>query len=101
MPIEHNTLLNSAARASGESLTGPSVATPHIAGGITAIVPVRDEEAVIAACVESLAKQTEIIEIVVVNDQSSDKTATIVRDLATRINKLRLLEAQEPSPGVG
>ena len=31
----------------------------------TAIVPARDEEAVIAACVESLAKQTEITDIVV------------------------------------
>ena len=77
----------------------PSVATPHATGGITAIVPARDEEAVIAACVESLAKQSEITEIVVVNDQSSDKTAAIVRDLATRIAKLRLLEAQEPPAG--
>jgi glycosyltransferase involved in cell wall biosynthesis len=48
-------------------------------------VPARDEKAVIAACVESLAKQSEITEIVVVDDQSSDKTAAIVKDLATRI----------------
>jgi glycosyltransferase involved in cell wall biosynthesis len=99
MPIEHDTPLNSAARASSGSVTAASVATPHTTGGITAIVPARDEEAVIAACVESVAKQSEITEIVVVNDQSSDKTAAIVRDLATRIAKLRLLEAQEPPPG--
>ena len=55
----------------------------------------RDEEAVIAECVESLAKQREITEIVVVNDQSSDRTAGIVRELSTRLAKLRLLEAQE------
>ncbi|HZV59768.1 MAG TPA: glycosyltransferase family A protein, partial [Candidatus Eremiobacteraceae bacterium] len=66
----------------------------------TAIVPARNEEAVIAACVESLAKQSEITEIVVVNDQSSDKTAAIVRDLAMRIARLQLLEAQEPPPVV-
>jgi glycosyltransferase involved in cell wall biosynthesis len=62
-------------------------------------VPARDEEAVIAACVESLAKQREITEIVVINDQSSDKTAAIVRELQTRISKLRLLEAHDPPPG--
>ena len=61
-------------------------------------MPARDEQQVIATCVESLAKQSEISQIVVVNDQSSDETAPIVRDLATRITKLRLLEAQEPPP---
>jgi glycosyltransferase involved in cell wall biosynthesis len=99
MSIEHDMPLNSSAPASSESLTGPSVATPRTTGGITAIVPARDEEVVIAACVESLAKQSEITEIVVVNDQSSDKTAAIARDLATRIARLRLLEAQEPPLG--
>jgi cellulose synthase/poly-beta-1,6-N-acetylglucosamine synthase-like glycosyltransferase len=95
MPIEHDRLLNSTAPASSESVTG----RPHTSGGITAIVPARNEEAVIAACVQSLAKQSEITEIVVVSDQSSDGTAAIVRDLATRIPTLGLLEAEEPPPG--
>jgi cellulose synthase/poly-beta-1,6-N-acetylglucosamine synthase-like glycosyltransferase len=100
MPTEHDMPPNPAARPSTESGAAvPSAATPYTTGGITAIVPARDEEVVIAACVESLAKQNEITEIVVVNDQSSDKTAAIVRDLATRIAKLRLLEAPEPPPG--
>jgi glycosyltransferase involved in cell wall biosynthesis len=99
MPNEPNTLLNSAVRARSESVTSSAVATPYISGAITAIVPARDEEAVIAACVESLAKQSEITEIVVVNDQSSDGTAAIVRGLATRIAKLKLLEAPDPPPG--
>src|ERR1700682_390827 len=99
MPIEHDRLLNSAAPAGSESAAGRPAASPHTIGGITAIVPARDEEAVIAACVESLAKQSEITEIAVVNDQSSDGTEAVVRDLATRIAKLRLLEAQEPPPG--
>jgi cellulose synthase/poly-beta-1,6-N-acetylglucosamine synthase-like glycosyltransferase len=100
MPIEHDMPLSSAARVNSESVAEPIVATPRTTAGITAIVPARDEEAVIAACVESLAKQSEITEIVVVNDQSSDKTAAIVRDLTTRIGKLKLLEAPEPPPGV-
>src|ERR1700722_4918058 len=99
MPTEHNMPLNSSAPAGSESVAVPSVATHRATGGITAIVPARDEEAVIAACVESLAKQSEITEIVVVNDQSSDNTAAIVRNFATRIAKLRLLEAPEPPAG--
>jgi cellulose synthase/poly-beta-1,6-N-acetylglucosamine synthase-like glycosyltransferase len=99
MPTEHDMPLNSRARAASENVAVPSVAAPHTTSGITAIVPARDEEVVIAACVQSLAKQNEITEIVVVNDQSSDKTAAIVRDLQTRISKLRLLEAHDPPPG--
>ncbi|HXJ06604.1 MAG TPA: glycosyltransferase [Candidatus Acidoferrum sp.] len=69
---------------------------------ITAIVPARNEEAVIAACVESLAQQPEVVEIIVVNDQSSDNTAEIVRALMPKIPHLRLLETQElPSGWVG
>jgi glycosyltransferase involved in cell wall biosynthesis len=101
MPIEHDMPLNSSAPGSSVNVTVSSAcaASPDTIGGITAIVPARNEESVIAACVESLAKQSEISEIVVVNDQSSDGTAAIVRDLATRIAKLHLLEAQDPPPG--
>ena len=38
---------------------------------VSAIVPARNEEEVIAACVESLAQQPEILEILVVDDQSN------------------------------
>ena len=66
---------------------------------LSAIVPARNEEPVIAACVESLARQAEITEILVVNDQSTDKTADIVREMMQRIPKLRLLETQELPKG--
>jgi glycosyltransferase involved in cell wall biosynthesis len=59
---------------------------------ISAIVPARNEEAVIATCVESLALQPEIAEILVIDDQSTDKTAEIVRGLMSKIPRLRLLE---------
>ena len=61
-------------------------------GSVTAIVPARDEEAVVAACIASLASQTEIAEILVVNDQSTDGTARVVRSLLEKIPNLRLLE---------
>ena len=62
-------------------------------GFVTAIVPVRNEESVIAACIQSLARQPEIAEILVVNDQSSDQTASVVRSLVEKIPNLHLLEA--------
>src|SRR5260370_1669299 len=63
------------------------------AGSVTAIVPARNEEAVIATCILSLASQPEIAEILVVNDQSTDGTASIVRSLREKIPNLCLLEA--------
>jgi cellulose synthase/poly-beta-1,6-N-acetylglucosamine synthase-like glycosyltransferase len=69
---------------------------------ISAIVPARNEEAVIASCIESLAQQPEILEIIVVNDQSSDKTEQIVHSLILKIPHLRLLETHEvPSGWIG
>jgi glycosyltransferase involved in cell wall biosynthesis len=64
-----------------------------------AIVPARNEEAVIAACVASLANQPEIAEILVVNDQSTDGTTSVVRSFMENIPNLRLLESGELPDG--
>lgn len=77
--------------------TNPPPASPP--PQISAIVPARNEETVIAACLESLALQPEIMEIIVVNDQSTDKTAEIVRGLMLKISHLHLLETQGVPPG--
>src|SRR5215471_12825624 len=69
------------------------------AASISAIVPARNEEALIAACVESLAAQPEIFEIIAVNDQSSDRTLSILRELAQRIPRLKVLDAPPPPAG--
>jgi glycosyltransferase involved in cell wall biosynthesis len=66
---------------------------------VSAIVPARNEEAAIAACVQSLAVQAEIGEILVVNDQSTDATASTVKKLTEQIPRLRLLETGELPPG--
>jgi glycosyltransferase involved in cell wall biosynthesis len=71
-------------------LEQPAAAPP--ADFVTAIVPARNEEAVIATCIESLACQPEIAQILVVNDQSSDATADVVRNSMKEIPVLRLLE---------
>jgi len=70
-----------------------------VSPSITAIVPARNEEAVIAGCVAALAEQPEIGAIIVVNDQSTDKTAEIVRGLMAKIPQLRLLETREVPDG--
>src|SRR5216683_124976 len=80
--------------------TGDQNISPHGASipacsgaTVSAIIPARNEEAVIATCIESLASQPEIAEILVVNDQSTDGTARVVRSLMEKISNLRLLES--------
>jgi cellulose synthase/poly-beta-1,6-N-acetylglucosamine synthase-like glycosyltransferase len=69
---------------------------------VSAIVPARNEEVVIAACVESLAKQPEISEVIVVDDQSQDRTAAIVEELVRTYPKVRLLRLKAlPAGWVG
>ena len=88
-------MLNEAHNPSASAASVPAAATRSV----TAIVPARNEEGVIAACVESLARQPEIAEILVVNDQSTDATASVVRDLMEKIQNLRLLETSELPDG--
>ncbi|HLJ24316.1 MAG TPA: glycosyltransferase family 2 protein [Candidatus Acidoferrales bacterium] len=69
---------------------------------MSAIVPARNEEATIAAAVESLAAQPEITEIIVIDDQSTDGTAALLRQLASRYAQLRILQTEElPAGWVG
>jgi glycosyltransferase involved in cell wall biosynthesis len=76
--------------------------TPKNAARVSAIVPARNEQEVIRACVESLARQEAILEILVVNDQSTDRTKEIVDGLAARLPKVRLLEIMNlPAGWVG
>ena len=52
---------------------------------VSIIVPARNEEASLAACLESLTAQTGIdFEIIVVDDDSTDRTAEIARSFAGR-----------------
>jgi glycosyltransferase involved in cell wall biosynthesis len=66
---------------------------------VSAIIPARNEEQVIATCIESLASQPEISEIVVVDDQSTDGTARVVRNLISKYPRLRLLQADRLPDG--
>jgi glycosyltransferase involved in cell wall biosynthesis len=69
---------------------------------LTVVIPARNEEDCLAACLESLVSQSEAIfelgkdwELIVVDDHSSDKTAQIARSFAG----VSLLEAGKLEPG--
>ena len=66
---------------------------------VSAIVPARNEEAVIAACIQSLAQQPDILEVLVVDDQSMDRTVAIVQQTVLENAKIRLLQTQALPPG--
>ncbi len=59
---------------------------------VSVIIPARNEEASIARAVESVAMQLEVGEVIVVNDQSTDRTGEILAQLAERLPKLRVLK---------
>ncbi len=71
---------------------------------VTVLVPARNEEANIGACVSSLLKQEyphELYEIVVLDDQSTDRTAEIVNALARDSGKrLRLVPIRQKPDAV-
>ena len=65
-------------------------------------MPARNEEEVIEVCVASLTQQEEISEVIVVDDQSSDRTAEIVAGLMAKNPQVRLLQTGElPAGWVG
>jgi chlorobactene glucosyltransferase len=71
---------------------------PRPAPLISVLVPARDEEENIRACLESLQKQDyPNFEILVLDDNSADNTSDIVSEMASRDNRIRLFKG-EPLP---
>ncbi len=62
---------------------------------VSIVVPARDEEALLPRCIESLQRQegypADLIEIVVVDDRSTDTTAEIVSQYAEHDPRVRLV----------
>ena len=63
------------------------------AGRVSVVIPARDEEANIERAVRSIAVQSHLAEIVVVDDQSSDRTPEILERLRGEFPILRVLHA--------
>lgn len=67
---------------------------------VSVIVSAKDEEANIAACVQSMLGQDyPNFEMIVCSDRSTDRTAEIVRDIAARDSRLRLIEVEHKPDG--
>jgi cellulose synthase/poly-beta-1,6-N-acetylglucosamine synthase-like glycosyltransferase len=68
----------------------------------TVIIPARDEEAIIKACLTSVLNQDyphDLYEVIVIDDHSTDNTAGIVRSLQNRYANLRLIQLQDVLQG--
>lgn len=75
---------------------------------LTVIVPARNEEVSLPECLKSLVRQSEPgfelgrqWELIVVDDDSSDKTGTIAADFATRFAGVTVLKAPPPNGFTG
>jgi glycosyltransferase involved in cell wall biosynthesis len=75
-----------APRAAGRRIDG------HVA--VAVLIPARNEEANIGACLASVLRSEEVgLEVLVLDDGSTDETAEIVSEVAARDPRVRLLRA--------
>ena len=67
---------------------------------VSAILPAKDEEAYLALCLESIRKLTyPNLEILVVDDRSTDRTGDIAREIASTDERIRVITIDELPPG--
>lgn len=81
-------------------LRRPAPDAPEIVEPVTVLIPARDEADHIEATVRSVLAQTGVpdLSVVVLDDDSEDATAAIVRRLAEEDPRLRLAVGTEPPP---
>lgn len=69
---------------------------------VSILVPARNEESNIRACLEGLLRQRyPVFEVVVLDDDSTDETAAIIERMATEEPQLRLVRGADLPPGWG
>jgi len=67
---------------------------------LSVLIPARNERKRISPCLESLLRSTDSqLEILVLDDHSSDGTSELVQDLARQHPRLRLLQGKDLPPG--
>ena len=82
--------------SASEKLERVEQSTPSLSH-ITALIPARDEAECITETILAVASQGSLGGIVVIDDQSTDETASTVKNL--NIKNLYLVEGQPPPPG--
>ncbi len=82
------------AGAGGDAVAGADAASPSV----SLLIPARDEESNISGCLDSaLAQGSCVLEVLVYDDHSQDRTAEIVSEYAGRDARVRLV-APAPLP---
>ncbi|WP_245885284.1 glycosyltransferase [Kineococcus rhizosphaerae] len=83
------------------ALRVPRLDPPPVAGRVSVLVPVRDEEDTVQECLTSLLDQVELpdYEVVVVDDASGDRTADVVEAVAAADERVRLVRSDGPPAG--
>lgn len=88
--------LNTLANLAALKVPEPSADVP----GVSILIPARNEEAAIEACVGAALASTGVdLEVIVLDDGSTDRTRTIVEAMAERDARLRIAPAPPLPPG--
>jgi len=75
-------------------------APPDVFPKVSILVPARNEEKNIAGCIQSLLRQEyQSFEVLALDDQSSDRTLSILEQIATTQPKLKVLVGSPPPEG--
>ncbi len=80
-----------------------SISDPSPGPRVTIVIPARNEEAYVEGALESVARQTvplDRLQVVVVVNGASDRTAEVVRAARERLPRLELRLVDDPQPGV-
>jgi hypothetical protein len=82
------------------SLRVPDDDPPPVPETVSVLLPVRDEERRMRSCLVSVLEQIRVdrLEVLVLDDGSSDRTADVVRDLAARDPRVRLISGGDDVP---
>ena len=98
-PIRHAVLWWAFRRLDFLTLASPRWSRPD-PPLVSAIIPAKDEEATLATCLDSVRAQTyPHLEILVVDDRSTDRTAAIARAAAAIDPRVRLIAIDDLPPG--
>ncbi|WP_165070999.1 glycosyltransferase [Paludisphaera rhizosphaerae] len=77
----------------------PEVGPDEQMPAVSVLIPARNEEASIGEAVESVLANRGWIEVLVLDDRSEDATAEVVRAIAARDDRVRLIQGDGPPPG--
>lgn len=78
----------------------PAPASAAPGPSVSLLIPARDEARTIGPALEAaLASRGVLLEALVLDDRSRDGTAALVRGIAARDPRVRLIEGSEPPPG--